>query len=108
MVLELRSAKRFQANWHAVTNEKVGNMIQTIAADYHNHSSSSSGLVINHVAFGKKYDGGKWSRFYEMIKETKELLVEFCITDFFPLLGWIKKFNGLEAKIGKWTVSMTK
>ncbi|KAF8399803.1 hypothetical protein HHK36_015674 [Tetracentron sinense] len=41
------------------------------------------------------------SRFHVILLETKDLLAGFTIADFLPSLGWINKFNGLEARLQK-------
>ncbi|KAF6137221.1 hypothetical protein GIB67_030985 [Kingdonia uniflora] len=60
--------------------------------------------ILCRVVFGKKYveesNGGK-SRFDEILKDTQAFLGGFMLVDFFPWLGWIHKFDGLEAKLNK-------
>ncbi|XLS98530.1 hypothetical protein HN51_041265, partial [Arachis hypogaea] len=45
--------------------------------------------------------GDASSKFYEMLRETQELLGGFCLADFFPWLGWLNKFNGYESRLEK-------
>ena len=60
--------------------------------------------IVCRVTFGKKQDGGEdksRSRFHEILHETQDLLGGFCIADFFPWMGWLSKFNGLETRLEK-------
>ncbi|XVF49747.1 hypothetical protein PTKIN_Ptkin04bG0038400 [Pterospermum kingtungense] len=107
-MLELLSSKRVQS-FRGVREEEVELMI--------NHVASSSGPVnlnklsvllannvVCRVAFGKKYDNGGddgASRFEALLHETQLLLGEFQISDYFPWLRWLDKFNGVEARTEK-------
>ncbi|KAF8399802.1 hypothetical protein HHK36_015673 [Tetracentron sinense] len=108
-IMELLSAKRTQS-FRAVREEELDLMVSHIA-----HSSPSpvnlSNMmvllvndVICRVVFGKKCkEEGEImkSRFHVILLETQDLLGGFTIADFFPSLGWINKFNGLEARLQK-------
>ncbi|KAL5544044.1 hypothetical protein UlMin_007828 [Ulmus minor] len=114
MMLELLGGKRVRT-FQAVRDEEVGVLIEKIACSSDNNVNLSeltlslSNSVICRVAFGKKYDedgdeedvNGRKSRFQEILQETQELLGGFCLSDFFPSLSWINKFNGLEARLDK-------
>ncbi|XP_026382195.1 cytochrome P450 71A9-like [Papaver somniferum] len=113
-ILELLSAKRI-LSYRAVRKDEVALLIDSI------RKSSSSSVPVNlsetfvcfmnnvvcQVAFGgvKYYlgesgDAGK-TKFYVMLRELQNLFAGFSIADFFPLMGWIHKFNGLDARIKK-------
>ncbi|XP_026383385.1 cytochrome P450 71A9-like [Papaver somniferum] len=113
-ILELLSAKRI-LSYRAVRKDEVALLIDSI------YKSSSSSVPVNlsetfvcfmnnvvcQVAFGGvKYclgesgDAGK-NKFYVMLRELQNLFAGFSIADFFPLMGWIHKFNGLDTRIKK-------
>ncbi|KAM7483132.1 hypothetical protein LguiB_007715 [Lonicera macranthoides] len=104
-VLELLSAKRVQS-FEAIREEQVSLMIDSIV-----HSSPSpinlseltlwlANNFVCRVAFGKRGDEGKF-RLYEILGETQGLLGEVNVADFFPLMGWLNKLNGVEARLEK-------
>ncbi|KAK8547924.1 hypothetical protein V6N13_123347 [Hibiscus sabdariffa] len=53
--------------------------------------------VVCRVAFGKKYG----DRFDAVMHETQVLLGEFLVSDYFPWMRWLNKFNGVEARVEK-------
>ncbi|OVA20565.1 Cytochrome P450 [Macleaya cordata] len=111
-ILEMLSAKRVRS-FRAVREEEVAAVIDFVRKS----SSSSSSVPINlsemmlclvnnvicRVTFGRKYEGvsnGK-SKFHGVLIETQDLLAGFSTADFFPWMGWIHKFDGLEARLEK-------
>ncbi|WRX31398.1 Cytochrome P450 - like 10 [Theobroma cacao] len=108
-VLELLSSKRVQS-LQAVRDEEVSSLLDHIACSSSgpvNLSRLSFLLTINfvcRVAFGKRYgngENGSASRIEEVMHETLSLLGEFVISDYFPWMRWLKKFDGLEARVEK-------
>ncbi|KAK8617085.1 hypothetical protein V6N13_117053 [Hibiscus sabdariffa] len=53
--------------------------------------------VVCRVAFGKKYG----DIFDGVMHETQVLLGEFLVSDYFPWMWWLNKFNGVEARVEK-------
>ncbi|KAK7291588.1 hypothetical protein RIF29_06854 [Crotalaria pallida] len=110
VTLELLSAKRVQS-FQAVRFEEVKFMIHSIASslgpvNLSELTLSRASNIVCRVAFGLRNQGGadnnnNGSEFYEIFRETQELLGGFCIADFFPGLGRINKFNGLERRLEK-------
>ncbi|XWS47862.1 hypothetical protein CRYUN_Cryun13aG0021900 [Craigia yunnanensis] len=107
-ILELLSSKRVQS-FRAVREEEIALMLNHIASssvtlNLNKLSIMLTNNVVCHVAFGKKYDNGGnggTSRFDALIHETQLLLGEFPISDYFPWIRWLNKFNGLEARVEK-------
>ncbi|KAF2282873.1 hypothetical protein GH714_043357 [Hevea brasiliensis] len=63
-----------------------------------------SNNVICRVALGRKCDGrfiGESGGLNDLLREAQQSLGGFCIADFFPWMGWLCKFNGLEARVEK-------
>jgi cytochrome P450 len=108
VILELLSAKRVQT-FQAVRDEEVAVMLDSIALSSGPVNLSELALllannIVCRVSFGKKYESGEdksKSRFHEILRETQDLLGGFCIEDFFPWMGWLNKFNGLETRLEK-------
>ncbi|MED6193675.1 hypothetical protein PIB30_021816 [Stylosanthes scabra] len=105
MMLELLSAKRVQS-FQAVRLEEVQNLIHSIAlssgtpVNLSQLTLSLTNNVVCRIAFGTRF-GGPSSKFYEVVRETQELLGGFCLADFFPWLWWLNKFNGYESRLEK-------
>ena len=119
VLLDLLSPKRVQA-FQAVREAEVKALLKTITSTTSCSSSTKSSPIINlseltlslanniicQIVFGKKYDGyndheNAKSRFREILDEVQELLGAFSISDYFPWLTWLNKFNGLEVKLEK-------
>ena len=108
VILELLSSRRVQS-FQAVRFEEVKLLLHSIAlscgpVNLSELTLSLTNNVICRIAFGKRYEGAEGndaSKFYEMVRETQELLGGFCLIDFFPRLGWLNKFNGLESRLEK-------
>lgn len=109
VILELLSAKRVQS-FQAVRDEEVALMLDSIARSSGPPVNLSELIllltnnIVCRVTFGKKQDGGEdksRSRFHEVLHETQDLLGGFCMADFFPWMGWLNKFNGLETRLEK-------
>lgn len=104
VILEILSPRKVQT-FQVVREEEVDLMIDSVALSSDpviNLSELTLFLTNNivcRVAFGKKYDDK--GRFYKIIGETQEILGGFCIADFFPWMGWLNKFNGLETRLEK-------
>ncbi|CAN1234061.1 Cytochrome P450 71A6 (Fragment) [Linum perenne] len=103
-VMQLLSTKKVQS-FRLVREEEANLMVERIE----NQRNSSGGPVdlgemfavmtedvISRVAFGKKY-----RKLKDMLKEMAVLLGIFNVADFVPWLGWINRFNGLNARVEK-------
>lgn len=104
VILEILSARRVQT-FQIVREEEVALMIDSVAVSLNPvNLSELTFLLTNNIvcraAFGKIYDGGRGG-VYDIIRESQELLGGFCIADFFPWMGWLNKFNGLETRLEK-------
>ncbi|KAK7265615.1 hypothetical protein RJT34_33237 [Clitoria ternatea] len=106
MITELFSAKRVQS-FEAARFEEVKLLLHSVDASSGPVNLSElilslSNNVVCRIALGKRYgDKGNESKVCEMLRETQELLGGFCVADFFPRLGWLNKFNGLENRLDK-------
>ncbi|KAL1352518.1 cytochrome P450 71A9 [Arachis hypogaea] len=105
VMLELLSAKRVQS-FQAVRFEEVQVLLHSIAlscgspVNLSHLTLSLTNNIVCRIAFGTRF-GDASSKFYEMLRETQELLGGFCLADFFPWLGWLNKFNGYESRLEK-------
>ncbi|KAG6686390.1 hypothetical protein I3842_11G015600 [Carya illinoinensis] len=106
VILELLSAKRVQS-FQSVRDEEVAHMLDSVSlssgpVNLSELTLSLANDIVCRVAFGKKYDGGgsdSKSGVHQTLRETQDLLGGFCIADFFPRMGWLNKFNGLEERV---------
>nr|AYM55615.1 cytochrome p450 [Croton stellatopilosus] len=57
--------------------------------------------IICRVALGKKYEEEEVRRFHEMFKEIQAVFAGFYVSDYFPSLGFIDKFNPLTHRLEK-------
>ncbi|KAI3776676.1 hypothetical protein L1987_46464 [Smallanthus sonchifolius] len=105
--LHLFSVKQV-TSFHSVREEEVFNMIERIKTEsYTNQLVNLIDTVMNltsniicRVAFGKKpsdYDDGnqEGARFGELMLEMQAMFVNFYYRDYFPLMGWLDKLNGI-------------
>lgn len=109
-VLHLLNDKRVQS-FHPLLENEVSYLIYKITklASSFQHinineiAMTFSSNVICRVAFGKRYDedGQEKKRFKEVIEETQAMLAGFFFSDYFPLLSWIDKINGMAARLEK-------
>ncbi|KAL4340899.1 hypothetical protein GQ457_08G037030 [Hibiscus cannabinus] len=100
-IVELLSSKRVQS-FRAVREEEVAAMVSRIASTSGTVNLSKLSMllannVVCRVAFGKKYG----DRFDAVMHETQVLLGEFLVSDYFPWMRWLNKFNGVEARVEK-------
>ncbi|TKY55279.1 steroid 17alpha-monooxygenase or 17alpha-hydroxyprogesterone aldolase [Spatholobus suberectus] len=107
MILELLSARRVQS-FQAVRFEEVKLLLQSIALSPGPVNLSELTLLLTNnvvcrIALGKRDSGGAdyANKLFEMLRETQEMLGGFFLVDFFPRLGWLNKFNGLENRLEK-------
>ncbi|XP_028782524.1 cytochrome P450 71A9-like [Neltuma alba] len=111
VMLELLSSRRVRG-FQAIRSRELKVFLDSIAVTSANSSSVNlsemtlllSNKIVSKIAFGKKMhedDDKNIGKFHEMLRETQELLGGFCVADFFPWLGWINKFNGLDRRIQK-------
>ncbi|GMI95202.1 cytochrome P450, family 71, subfamily B, polypeptide 13 [Hibiscus trionum] len=109
-IVELLSSKRVQS-FRTVREEEVAEIVKHIASTSSTVNLSKLSMllannVVCRVAFGKKYGGdgegsGGKSRFDAVMHETQVLLGEFFVSDYFPWMWWVNKFNGVEARVEK-------
>ncbi|KAL0355576.1 UNVERIFIED_CONTAM: cytochrome [Sesamum radiatum] len=119
LVLGLLTAKRVESFGRlrvqevALAMERIKNKAPNVV-DLSSMMFSLSNNVVCRAAFGKMNPGDvrNSSRFQEILDETQHLTGEFNIADYFPWMGWINKFNGvdrrLEKNFGTWTGFSTK
>lgn len=106
-VVKLLSDKMVQS-FTNIRQEETSEMVQKIT------KAKSSGAVANlsemfvtltndvvfRATLGRKYGDGK---VVEMILGFAELIGVFNIADYIPMLSWVNRFNGLDAKVEKVT-----
>ncbi|XP_057487211.1 cytochrome P450 736A117-like [Actinidia eriantha] len=105
-VVHLLSNKRVLL-FRTVREEETALMINKIKQSYSSLSSSVVNLtelfmsltndVVCRVALGRKFGGER--RFKELLGEFAEYLGFFDVGDYIPLLGWVKKINGLYGRV---------
>ncbi|KAK9000038.1 hypothetical protein V6N11_082174 [Hibiscus sabdariffa] len=100
-IVELLSSKRVQS-FRTVREEEVAAMVNRIASTSGTINLSKLSMllannVVCRVAFGKKYG----DIFDGVMHETQVLLGEFLVSDYFPWMWWLNKFNGVEARVEK-------
>ncbi|XP_047940436.1 6,7,8-trihydroxycoumarin synthase-like [Salvia hispanica] len=92
-------------SFRAVREDEVARMIAKISC----HCASSSpvnlseaamGLtttLICRIGFGRRYEdqGNELRRFQELLKELRQLLAAFFVSDYFPALSWVDRASGL-------------
>lgn len=106
MLQELLSSRRVRS-FQTVRNDEVNLLLDSVTR------SCSSGPVnlreltlllsnniVCRVVFGRSFTAGA-TKFSTILGETEALLGGFCTADFFPWMGWLNKFNGLDAKLEK-------
>ncbi|CAN0900318.1 Cytochrome P450 71A6 (Fragment) [Linum grandiflorum] len=98
-VMQLLSTKRVHS-FRRVREEEASLMVDRIlemrhqSVDLGEMFSVLTEDVISRVAFGKKY-----RKLKGMLKEMAVLLGIFNVADFVPWMGWINRFNGLNARV---------
>ncbi|WOG89178.1 hypothetical protein DCAR_0208414 [Daucus carota subsp. sativus] len=107
---ELLSAKRVQS-FKGVRGQEVASMIKTVADSSPNQINLSELMlllannIVLRVVFSMKGNGygeeNAKSEFDEILHETQHLLGMVNIADYFPWMGWLNKFNGVEARLNK-------
>ncbi|KAK8464781.1 hypothetical protein PHAVU_010G077200 [Phaseolus vulgaris] len=62
---------------------------------------SLSRTLVCRIAFGRRYEdeGSEKSRFHELLNELQALMGTFFISDYIPLMGWVDKLRGLNARL---------
>jgi len=62
---------------------------------------SLSSTLVCRIAFGRRYEdeGSEKSRFHELLNELQALMGTFFISDYIPLMGWVDKLRGLNARL---------
>ncbi|XP_057490866.1 LOW QUALITY PROTEIN: 6,7,8-trihydroxycoumarin synthase-like [Actinidia eriantha] len=109
-VLHLFSSKRVQSFRH-IREDEVSRMIEKISnlaaasklANLDEIVMSLTSIIICRVAFGKRYDEGGYEshRFHSLLTEYQAMIVQFFISDYFPLLGWVDTVTGMRSRLEK-------
>ncbi|XVF63738.1 hypothetical protein PTKIN_Ptkin09bG0110400 [Pterospermum kingtungense] len=62
---------------------------------------SLTSTIICRVGFGKGYEdeGTERSRFHELLNESQALFASFCLSDYFPFMGWADTFSGFLSRL---------
>ncbi|KAK4438455.1 cytochrome [Sesamum alatum] len=108
LVLELMTAKRVESFGRirvqevAHTLDRISNTAPNVV-DLSSVAFSLSNNVVCRVAFGKMNpnDTRNTSRFQEILGEAQHLMGEFNVADYFPWMGWLNKFNGVDRRLEK-------
>ncbi|XP_047173560.1 cytochrome P450 71A9-like [Vigna umbellata] len=106
MISELLSPKRVRS-FEAVRFDEVKRILEAVSlspgpVDLSELTLSLTNNVVCRVALGKREKGtGDSNKVYRMLKETQEMLGGFFVDDFYPHLGWLNKFSGLESRLEK-------
>ncbi|KAL0417255.1 UNVERIFIED_CONTAM: cytochrome [Sesamum latifolium] len=108
LVLELLTAKRVESFGQvrvqevALAMERITNNAPNVV-DLSSMMFSLSNNVVCRVAFGKMNPGDvrNSSRFQEIVDEVQHLTGEFNVADYFPWMGWVNKFNGVDRRLEK-------
>ncbi|BAT97678.1 hypothetical protein VIGAN_09119300 [Vigna angularis var. angularis] len=107
-VVHLFSSKRV-STFSYIRKFEVKQMIKKISG----HASSSgvtnlselllsfSSTVVCRIAFGRRYEdeGSEKSRFHVMLNELQAMMGTFFVSDYIPLMGWVDKLSGLNARL---------
>lgn len=110
-VFQLLSNKRVQS-FRCIREEETSIMVENIMRRCSSSASGAINLseilmtlmsdVICRVTFGRKYSEGEDGRkCMELLREAVELFGTFDVGDFIPWLGWLNRFNGLNARVEK-------
>ncbi|KAK7389146.1 hypothetical protein VNO78_23979 [Psophocarpus tetragonolobus] len=107
MILELLSPRRVQS-FQAVRLEEVKHLLHSVALSHGSVNLTELVLtltnnVVCRIALGKRDRGeaDNANKLYEMLKETQAMLGGFFPVDFFPRLGWLNRFSGLQHRLEK-------
>ncbi|XVE69775.1 hypothetical protein DITRI_Ditri10aG0018000 [Diplodiscus trichospermus] len=59
--------------------------------------------IICRLGFGKRYEeeGTERSRFHGLLNESQALFASFCISDYFPCMGWVDRLSGFLSRLEK-------
>ncbi|KAL0318605.1 UNVERIFIED_CONTAM: cytochrome [Sesamum angustifolium] len=108
LVLELMTVKRVESFGQvrvqevALAMERITNNAPNVV-DLSSVIFSLSNNVVCRVAFGlmNPSDVRNSSRFQEILNEAQHLMGEFNVADYFPWMGWVNKFNGVDRRLEK-------
>ncbi|KAF3632399.1 putative cytochrome 83B1-like [Capsicum annuum] len=108
--VHLFSLKKVQL-FRPIREDEVSRMIKKISqqaaalqtTNLSNTVSSLTSTIISRVAFGIRFDeeAHEKRRFNEILALSQEMAVEFFVSDYFPLFGWIDKLFGNISKLEK-------
>lgn len=105
-VLQLLSNKRVQS-FHFIREQETGLLIKKIGglsgpvnlSEIFNELTND---IVCRSAFGRKYsEGENGKRFIFLLREFLDLLGTINIGEFVPLLWWINRVNGFDARVDK-------
>ncbi|WOH00732.1 hypothetical protein DCAR_0520106 [Daucus carota subsp. sativus] len=106
--LHLFTAKR-ALSFRPIRNDEILSMLRAISdiaaspsklVDVSEMTLNLTIAIISRVAFGKRCDEnviGK-EKFQRIFTESQVVLSNFYFADYFPLLGWIDRLNGIKAR----------
>ncbi|XP_051123311.1 cytochrome P450 71A8-like [Andrographis paniculata] len=103
-VLQLLSNKRVQS-FHSIMEEETSLLLKKIehssgALNLSEMFSEFSNGMTSRAMFGKKYsEGEKDKRFISLLKDVSSSVGAINIGDFIPLLSWVARVNGFNAKV---------
>ncbi|KAL0341615.1 UNVERIFIED_CONTAM: cytochrome [Sesamum calycinum] len=108
LVLELMTVKRVESFGQvrvqevALAMERITNNAPNVV-DLSSLMFSLSNNVVCRVAFSmmNPSDVRNSSRFQEILAEAQHLMGEFNVADYFPWMGWVNKFNGVDRRLEK-------
>ncbi|PHU29251.1 hypothetical protein BC332_01344 [Capsicum chinense] len=108
--VHLFSLKKVQL-FRPIREDEVSRMIKKISqqaaalqtTNLSNTVSSLTSTIICRVAFGIRFDeeAHEKRRFNEILALSQEMAVEFFVSDYFPLFGWIDKLFGNISRLEK-------
>ncbi|XVF63733.1 hypothetical protein PTKIN_Ptkin09bG0109800 [Pterospermum kingtungense] len=107
-VVHLFNSNRVQSH-RPIREDEVSRLIQKIcrlSADSKPVNLSEAMIclastIICRVGFGKRYEeeGTERSRFHGLLNESQALFASFCISDYFPFMGWVDRFSGFLSRL---------
>ncbi|KAK6924767.1 Cytochrome P450 [Dillenia turbinata] len=109
-VSELLSQKRLQL-FHLNRKRQVKIMVAKIRRSYDSGQvpvnlgemlHSILIIILCEFAFGGQYGGDEYGKkFGRLSQSISKLLLAFSFREFFPFIGWMDKFTGFDARLGK-------
>ncbi|XVF73875.1 hypothetical protein PTKIN_Ptkin13bG0016300 [Pterospermum kingtungense] len=99
-IVHLFNSNRVQL-YRPVREDEAARLIQKISKSYVDSKPVNlseammclSNTIICRVAFGKRYneEGTERSRFNRLLNKSQALFASFCVSDYFPFMGWFDR-----------------